>query len=97
MRMNWTHIWDILSDKVSAALSFAFVAVWAYFESTYTFIIAFLFAFAINIVAGFRADEVKIKLARVQNEPDLIDKLPENIREDVLKLLNEMEVQDEII
>lgn len=65
MRMNWTHIWDILSDKVSAALSFAFVAVWAYFESTYTFIIAFLFAFAINIVAGFRADEVKIKLARV--------------------------------
>lgn len=63
--MNWTRIWDILSDSISAALSGAFIATWAYFESTYTFVIAFLFAFAINIVAGFRADEVKIKLARV--------------------------------
>ncbi len=40
---------------------------------------------------------LKALVARVQNEPDLMDKLPEDIREDVLKLLNELEVQDETI
>ena len=34
---------------------------------------------------------LKALVARVQDEPDLIDKLPEDIREDVLKLLNEIE------
>lgn len=65
MKMNWTHIWDITCDRISAILSVAFVATWAYFETTYTFIIAFLLAFSMNVIAGFRADEVKIKLARV--------------------------------
>lgn len=40
---------------------------------------------------------LKALAARAQNEPELLDKLPEDVRVEVLKLLNELEVQDEII
>lgn len=40
---------------------------------------------------------LKALVARVQNEPELLDKLPEDIREEVLKLSNEAEVQDETL
>ena len=40
---------------------------------------------------------LKALAARVQTEPDLLDKLPEDVRVEVLKLLNEMEVHDENI
>jgi hypothetical protein len=38
---------------------------------------------------------LKALVARVQNEPELLDKLPEDILEEVLKVLSEVEVQDE--
>lgn len=41
------------------------VAVTSYFESTYTFVIALFISFAMNILAGFRADEVRMKLKRL--------------------------------
>lgn len=41
------------------------VAVTSYFESTYTFVIALFISFSMNILAGFRADEVKMKLKRI--------------------------------
>jgi hypothetical protein len=40
---------------------------------------------------------LKALVTRVQNEPELLDKLPEDIREEVLNVLSEVEVQDEII
>lgn len=40
---------------------------------------------------------LKALVARAQNEPELLDMLPEDIRVEVLKLLNQMEIQDEII
>jgi hypothetical protein len=39
---------------------------------------------------------LKALVARVQNEPELLDKLPEDIREEVLKLLNEMEAANAV-
>jgi hypothetical protein len=38
---------------------------------------------------------LKALVARVQNEPELLDKLPEDILEEVLKVLSEVEIQDE--
>ena len=40
---------------------------------------------------------LKALVARVQNEPELLDRLPEDVRAEVLKLLNEMEVQDVVL
>lgn len=37
----------------------------AYFDTTITFIYALLISFFMNILAGFRADEVKVKLTRI--------------------------------
>ena len=40
-------------------------AIAAFFDSTLAYLFALLIGFSINIVAGFRADEVKIQLRRV--------------------------------
>ena len=40
-------------------------AIAAYFDSTFSFVCALILAFLFNILAGFRADEVKIKLHRI--------------------------------
>lgn len=37
----------------------------AFFDSTLSFLIALMLGFAFNIIAGFRADEVKIKIIRL--------------------------------
>lgn len=42
-----------------------FTAVAAFFDSTLSFLSALLIGFAFNILAGFRADGVKIKLVRL--------------------------------
>jgi len=48
------------------ALSITVVtAVTAYFDSTITFLAALLIAFVFNIFAGFRADEVHLKIQRI--------------------------------
>lgn len=39
----------------------------AYFESTITFVIALFVAFSGNILAGFRADEVRFRMWRIVN------------------------------
>ena len=49
-------------QAISIAIS---TAVMAYFDSTITFFAALLFAFIFNIVAGFRADEVKLTIQRI--------------------------------
>lgn len=38
---------------------------------------------------------LKALVARVQNEPELLDKLPEDIREEVLNVLSEVEAHGE--
>lgn len=40
-------------------------AISAYFDSTITFLCALLLAFSFNILAGFRADEVKLTIQRI--------------------------------
>lgn len=45
----------------------AFTLTAAYFDSTMTFVFALLIAFAFNIIAGMRADEVKFKMWRLVN------------------------------
>ncbi len=42
-----------------------FTAIMAFFDSTVSYLIALLLGFAFNILAGFRADEVKIKITRL--------------------------------
>ena len=42
-----------------------FASIAAYFDSTLSFLCALLLAFAFNIIAGFRADEVKIVIRRI--------------------------------
>lgn len=54
-----------LLEVVRGLLGSFMLAVFAYFDSTLTFLYAILIAFALNIFAGFRADEVKIKLTRI--------------------------------
>ena len=39
----------------------------AYFDTTFMFIIALLIGFSFNILAGFRADEVKFEMRRLAN------------------------------
>lgn len=39
----------------------------AYFESTYSFMLALFLGFVFNILAGFKADEVKFKMWRLCN------------------------------
>lgn len=42
----------------------ATAAIVAYFDTTYTFLIALLIGFAFNILAGLRADEVRFSMSR---------------------------------
>ena len=44
-----------------------FSMICAYFESTTSFMLALMFGFAFNIVAGLRADEVHFKMWRLAN------------------------------
>ncbi|HEY6915154.1 MAG TPA: hypothetical protein VI413_10800 [Paludibacter sp.] len=43
----------------------ALTGVAAFFDSTFSFLFALFIGFAFNIIAGFRADEVKFKLVRL--------------------------------
>lgn len=52
-------------DYLQAVAITAFTSVAAYFDSTITYLIALLIAFAFNIFAGFKADEVKVILQRI--------------------------------
>lgn len=52
-------------DYIQALCISAATAFCAYMDSTATFAIALLAAFLFNIFAGFRADEVRIKLQRI--------------------------------
>ena len=56
---------EIKFDYIQAFFITFFSAVFAYFDSTFTFLCALLAAFLFNIFAGFRADEVKIKIKRI--------------------------------
>ena len=40
-------------------------AIAAYFDSTFSFVCALILAFLFNILAGFKADEVKVKIKRI--------------------------------
>ena len=51
-------------DYFQAIAITAFASVAAYFDSTITFLSALLIAFVFNILAGFRADEVRVSLQR---------------------------------
>ncbi len=59
--MNNDHFFSFLQGALIAT----FTAVAAYFDNTITFMIALVLAFLFNILAGFRADEVKIKIVRI--------------------------------
>lgn len=52
-------------DYIQALSIAALTAISAYFDSTITFLAALLIAFVFNILAGFRADEVKITIRRI--------------------------------
>jgi hypothetical protein len=55
---------DIKFDYLQALSIAIAAAIAAYFDSTITFLAALLVAFTFNILAGFRADEVHIKIQR---------------------------------
>ena len=50
---------------IQSALIGAFSAIVGYFDSTVSYLVALLLAFLFNILAGFRADEVRIKITRI--------------------------------
>lgn len=52
-------------DHLQAIGIVIFSAIAAYFDSTLSFLCALVLAFAFNILAGFRADEVKIVIRRI--------------------------------
>lgn len=52
-------------DYLQAFSIAAVTAITAYFESTLTYVAALLIAFLFNILAGFKADEVHIKIQRI--------------------------------
>lgn len=53
--------WDIFQATLVAAST----GIAAFFDSTYTYLIALFIGFVFNILAGFRADEVKVKIKRI--------------------------------
>lgn len=53
--------WDVFQGAMIAC----FTAVMAYFDSTSSFMIALMLAFTFNILAGMRADNVKLKIERI--------------------------------
>jgi len=52
-------------DFLQVALITATSAIAAYLDSTITFLAALIIAFSFNILAGFRADEVKLTIQRI--------------------------------
>ena len=52
-------------DYLQGACIAIFTAIAAYFDSTIAYLTALLSAFALNILAGFRADEVRITIQRI--------------------------------
>ena len=56
---------EIRFDYIQALFITITSAVFAYFDNTFTFLCALLAAFLLNIFAGFRADEVKVKIKRI--------------------------------
>ena len=58
-------------------------AIAAYFDSTFSFLCALILSFLFNILAGFKADEVKIHIKRIF-PPDLFDNFNGNKLKDSL-------------
>ncbi|MGB4440273.1 MAG: hypothetical protein WBJ13_13860 [Sedimentibacter sp.] len=53
------------NDFINALFVAIFTATATFFDSTLTFLFALLAGFFVNIIAGFRADEVRVKLHRI--------------------------------
>lgn len=53
------------NEVLNSILVAIFTAVMAFFDSTISYLVALLFGFLFNILAGFRADEVKVKITRL--------------------------------
>lgn len=53
------------NEVINSILVAIFTAIMAFFDSTVSYLIALFLGFAFNILAGFRADEVKIKITRL--------------------------------
>ena len=56
---------DRFYNVAQGAMVFIFTSCAAFMDSTFSYLIALLLGFTFNILAGFRADEVKIKLHRI--------------------------------
>lgn len=56
----WIFKKNGMSRDYNAFLVATTAAVVAYFDTTYTFLIALLIGFAMNVVAGLRADDVRV-------------------------------------
>lgn len=52
-------------DAMQGAMTACFTAAMAYFDSTSSFMIALMLAFTFNILAGMRADNVRLKIERI--------------------------------
>ncbi|MGR4860038.1 hypothetical protein ABLT32_13505 [Bacteroides pyogenes] len=71
-------------EKYKEVFVFISAAVAAYFDTTITFVYALLIGFAFNVLAGLRADEVKITMTRFPNFGILNyrgDKLVDSLKE----------------
>ena len=56
---------DRFYNVTQGVMVFIFTSCAAFMDSTFSYLIALLLGFTFNILAGFRADEVKIKLHRI--------------------------------
>ena len=56
---------DRFYNVAQGVMVFIFTSCAAFMDSTFSYLIALLLGFTFNILAGFRADEVKIKLHRI--------------------------------
>ena len=68
---------------VQGTLIGAATAIAAYFDSTFSFVCALILAFLFNILAGFKADEVRVHIKRIF-PPDLFDNFNGNKLKDSL-------------
>lgn len=53
------------TDYIQTFSIVVFTSIAAYFDSTLSFLFALLLAFTFNIIAGFRADEVRVVIRRI--------------------------------
>ena len=72
-----------LYTAVQGTLIGVATSVAAYFDSTFSFVCALILAFLFNILAGFKADEVKINIKRIF-PPDIFDNFNGNKLKDSL-------------